>query len=437
MAANLQLKYCANLIQFLKNIINSENFKHRCRVSPKAFTRNRILNFTSLILLLINLRTSSIRTEMAHFFKTWDDSDIPMDKATSSAFSQARLKLKPEAFIELNGHMVRYFYNHAEVKTWFGYNLMAIDGSKLRLPNKKDIPVHFGMMYPKNGDPLPMARISQMFDVLNKITIDAIISPMAVGEHELASQHVLHLRPTDLVLMDRGYPAFWLFKMILAVQSGFCARISDKKWLQVKKFRESAELEQIIDLTPTFGSKKTCRELGLDIEPIRLRLIRVELESGETEILITSLTDSESFPHHLFQELYHRRWPVEEDYKVMKNRLEIENWSGESVVSVEQDFYAKVFVKNLAAALVHPLKPIITAATAHRKHDYQINFSQVLSKIKNTVVLLFKRSDLKRLLSDFIDVLARLTEPIRTNRKNKRIKKIYGRRFYSTYKAIS
>lgn len=374
---------------------------------------------------------------MAHFFQAWDDSDIPKDKATSSAFCQARLKLKPEAFIELNGHMVRHFYNHAEIETWFGYSLMAIDGSKLRLPNKKDIPDHFGMMYPRNGDPLPMARISQMFDVLNKITIDAIIAPMAVGEHELASQHVLHLRPTDLVLMDRGYPAFWLFKMILAVQAGFCARISHKKWSQVKNFHESGELEQIIDLNPTYGSKKTCRELGLDIDPIRLRLLRIELESGETEVLITSLTDSESLPHNLFQELYHRRWPVEEDYKVMKNRLEIENWSGESVVSVEQDFYAKVFVKNLAAALVHPLKPIIAAATAHRKHEYQINFSQVLSKIKNTLVLLFKRSDLNRLLSGFIEVLAKLIEPIRRNRKNIRKKTVYSRRFYSAYKSLA
>ena len=41
-----------------------------------------------------------------------------------------------------------------------------------------------------------------------------------------------------------------------------------------------------------------------------LRLIRIELSSGETEILITSLTDCKKFSYQLFKELYHLRWPV-------------------------------------------------------------------------------------------------------------------------------
>jgi hypothetical protein len=48
-----------------------------------------------------------------------------------------------------------------------------------------------------------MARLSQLFDTLNKITVDAIISPKHIGERELAANHFLHLKPTDLVLMDR------------------------------------------------------------------------------------------------------------------------------------------------------------------------------------------------------------------------------------------
>lgn len=35
--------------------------------------------------------------------------------------------------------------------------------------------------------------------------------------------------------------------------------------------------------------------MGLDLTPLRLRLIRVELDSGEIEVLITSLTDDKEF----------------------------------------------------------------------------------------------------------------------------------------------
>ena len=59
-----------------------------------------------------------------------------------------------------------------------------------------------------------MARLSQLYDPLNKITVDAIISPKHIGERELAAQHFLNIMPTDLVLMDRGYPAWWLFALI-------------------------------------------------------------------------------------------------------------------------------------------------------------------------------------------------------------------------------
>ena len=44
-------------------------------------------------------------------------------------------------------------------------------------------------------------------------------------------------------------------------------------------------------------------------------------------MLATSLLDGAAYPTTIFKELYHQRWPVEENYKVMKSRIEIENFS--------------------------------------------------------------------------------------------------------------
>ena len=78
-----------------------------------------------------------------------------------------------------------------------------------------------------------MARVSQMFDALNKVTVDAIISPFKVGERELSHNHMLNLLPNDLLLLDRGYPAYWIFDLIMSLDNNFCARIS-KQWKIVK-----------------------------------------------------------------------------------------------------------------------------------------------------------------------------------------------------------
>lgn len=52
-----------------------------------------------------------------------------------------------------------------------------------------------------------MARLSQLFDVLNKATVDDLIKPKCIGERELAAQHLLNVISNDLILLDRGYPA--------------------------------------------------------------------------------------------------------------------------------------------------------------------------------------------------------------------------------------
>ena len=89
------------------------------------------------------------------------------------------------------------------------------------------------------GDDRPMARVSQMFDPLNRVSIDSIISPKSVGERELAARHFFKLTVGDLILLDRGYPAYWLFNLIMSMGADFCARVSATKWKIIRKFVNS------------------------------------------------------------------------------------------------------------------------------------------------------------------------------------------------------
>ena len=64
--------------------------------------------------------------------------------------------------------------------------------------------------------------------------------------------------------------------------------------------------------------------MGIDLIPLKLQLIRIE-NAGKTQVLITSLTDTKLYPYNVFDEMYHKRWPVEENYKTMKYRIEMKN----------------------------------------------------------------------------------------------------------------
>jgi len=85
--------------------------------------------------------------------------------------------------------------------------------------------------------------------------------------------------------------------------------------------------------------------LELD-EQIKVRFVRIILSTGETEVLVTSLLDSEKYTTQMLKELYHLRWGIETFLGVLKERLKIDNFTGKTVSE------AKVF-----AVLMRKLLP--------------------------------------------------------------------------------
>lgn len=434
---NLLSKICAELIEFIKKIITSPDFINRNRQSKKDFSRQRKLPFNILIVFLINLVRGSYQDELDKFFKALHRFDVARRVVSKVALTKARMKLKFQAFVELNQQLVGYFEKHFNPQTWYGFRLLAIDGSTTRLPQIDAIAEHFGQWRVRQGKPSAMARVSQLFDVLNTITIDALVYPKSTGERECAAQHLLQLMPNDLVLLDRGYPAWWLFNLIVSMNANFCARISYTTWKIVRKFFSSGLAERIISLPIHATSVARCKEMGLEMKPLQFRLIRIQ--KGDTvQVLITSLLDTKRYPIDIFYDLYHSRWPVEEDYKFIKCRMELENFSGKSVLSVYQDFHATIFAKNLVSILASPVNDHLENNSENMKYVYHINFTQALSKSKGIIALLFHETIKKivQLIAELQDIFQRTVEPIRPGRKYPRNHKASPRKFFPAYKPI-
>ena len=429
-------QFYIGLINSIKQLIESPAFKERHRTWKTAFTRNRTLTFPIVLLFLLNLVKRALQDELDEFFKAIAGSKVAARVVSKSALCQARSKLGYGAFIELNQTQVAYFYQEGQPERWHGYRLLAIDGSMGDLPNHQAVSEHFGVWHPQSGGTCAKARFSQLFDVLNKITVEALIAPKAAGERSLAAQHLSQVGSDDLLLLDRGYPAFWLFAAIRQTRAEFCARLSVSEWKVAQAFVASGKAEQYGLLRPSYEARQKCQAYQLPTEPIRVRLIRVELASGEVEVLATTLLDRTRFPTALFQALYHHRWPVEEDYEVMKSRIEVENWSGISVEAIYQEFHAAVFTKNLTAILAHPAQAEVARQSQSKKHPYHVNMTNLLSKMKDTLVHLILDTDILVLLEALWQQMVRTIEPIRTGRSFPRQHKVKRKRFPLNYKAL-
>lgn len=431
-----KLKNHAKLLRYLKNKLTNPDFISTYRTSPKHFTRNRYFTFKSLSLFIISTIQSSIQRELDRFFRTFNNQLLAEKFVSQSAFSQARLKIKPEAFVELCQDITNLFYTNYAVKKWNGLRLIAIDGSELMLPKNTDTIEQFGE-YTTNymNKTIVLARISKAYDVLNKMNIDAKLVNRKIGEHVLANQHLEYCGAGDLLLMDRGYPSYDLFMNILAKGSDFCARLTVSTWGVATKLVESGQKEIIVDILPGNNLKRMYKKQGKPIEPIKCRFICVELSTGEKEVLITSLLDTHKYPYSIFKNLYHMRWDIEESYKKDKHRLQLENFSGKSITAIYQDFYAGLLLSNITSILSYSLGDRINEKTKKAGLKYQINYTSALAKVKEAIALIFTNREMENLLKKLLNILMSNILPVRPNRQYER-KKQKRKRYPRTYLSL-
>lgn len=372
--------------------------------------------------------TTSYQRELNKFCKILTSGDFNIKQVTSGALTQARAKLNPWAFIRLNDVIVEEFYNESPYKKWKNKRLLAVDGSVLSLPCSKTIVEEFGSenYVEKIGPPKSLGRASLLYDVLNEVTIDAQISGYRTSEKSLFKLHLDKIGKDDIILADRSYGITPILHWIESTGASYCIRLRNDKRKIVLKFVKSKISSQTLEFKVR---PKEYENMGMskDTAPIKVRLVRVVLDSGEIEVLATNMYDEKKYPNSIFKELYFKRWQVEEAYKLLKLRINLESFSGKTARSVRQDFHAKILMMTLCATLAYPIarkvKEEYRAEKTGNKYDQQINKTDALAQTKASLFDII----IKGLRQKVIDVMDSIIESsrsvIRKNRKHHRTKR--------------
>jgi hypothetical protein len=366
----------------------TENFKANHRNHSSFFSRMRKLTFPVVILLILQKSSKSIQLLLNEFCKI---AKIPL--VTNSAFTQARSHLSHTAFIELNQEaIVKVCYSDDNYKHYKGHRLFAVDGSKVILPNSKEIQQTFGSIEYSNGQDKTIkgthnyGLMSVMFDPFNRIVIDGQLSKATAYEVDLAIEHLKHCNNNDLIIYDRNYASYRFLATHLN-QADFLIRCSKSSFKVARDlFEENVVKSCITTLKVPAESRNQNQSLP---QEIKVRFVSVRLNTGELEVLVTSLLDEELYPSKDFKELYYLRWGVEGFYALIKERLGIENFSGQTVEAVKQDFYSTLFITGLESILTADVDQQLTAQSTHNELKQTVNNQVSFNAIKNHVIELF------------------------------------------------
>jgi hypothetical protein len=403
-------------LHILKTIENEE-FVHRHKTSQEAFTRDRKFSSKDLIINLISFNRAGVQVELDRFFKNKSSRLNSTVNITKSAFTQARRKIQPTLFGELNQLILDFYQSHSRrTSNWKSHRVVSIDGSLLNLPHSKDIENEFGGV-PNQYENLISARCSLAYDVCNELVLDAIIDKRKSCEKEIATRHLNALNPeTDVLVFDRGYPSQMLVGLLMEKGFKFCFRLSTN-WKEAYKQIEQRgnDIQWTMTCRSYKGSSKL-KKLKLPLQIDNLRLVSLVLPSGEKEVLLTNMIDRNQYHLEDLKHLYNLRWGVEEGYKTIKKVLNIEHFSGKTPLSVRQDFHARIIMMNISSMI----RRQCFDNEKKTQHEVQVNKTQAIAKMKDFIVDLFYMGNVKKYLNQMLQILKDRIDIIRPFRSFER-----------------
>jgi hypothetical protein len=428
---DVNVKIVSELRAFLHICNTNSDVLDVVRVSENDFTRNRRLTLVRLVLFICRLGKKTLSVELENFF----ENELALaESCTVSAFCQQRKKLKPEFFSLWNEVLYSSFYHYAdskECKRWRGFRLFAADGSGVSLICTKALHEHFGGAQNQLSQYCGATAFVQ-YDLLNKLFVHTELAPYRTAELDMAWRSIERLPEDSICIYDRNFSNFKTIALHRwqETERHFVIRAKESHRV-IKQFLKTGLTSQVIDVKPP--SKEAISSMwdaGFKITrdtAIQVRLVRVELSNGVTEVLYTNLWEEDGFETELFKDLYNQRWGVETAFGTSKNILQLECMSGQTVTSVYQDFYATIFMTNLLELLSRQADEVPPTKSAckrkRKKWKKKTNKNKAAGCLRKKVVSLILGENLVQLIKEIITYFSKYKLPIRPGRTYPRIRK--------------
>lgn len=420
---DVNVKIIAELKNFITIVAGNREVLKKFCVSDRDFIRTRKLPFTKLVLLITKLCKKTLSIELEKFFEEMGGTM----SCSVSAFTQQRFKLEPVFFYFWNMVLQGSYYFHYgnAVRRWKGYRIIAADGSSISLVNNPSLRRHFGG-HSNQQTNYVLAKTFYHYDVLNELILLPQIKPYRYGELNMAYDAIDKTEEDMLMLYDRNFSNYKMVALHLwqEKERKFVIRAKETQNM-IAAFIKSGEVSSIVYMNPTASAIAGLKKNGFIVTAntlLKVRLVRVEL-ARSVEVLITNLWEEDGHLAEEFKDLYFMRWSVETNISVQKNILQLESFSGLTVHSVLQDFYATVMMANLHSILIKDAQQTVEDTLKHRKYPMKINKNKSFGKLKVSLVSLFVNNNVEAILQKLHAHFVKAVIPIRKGRSFKRIRK--------------
>jgi hypothetical protein len=279
---------------------------------------------------------------------------------STGSITKAKAKLGAAPFKLLFARVAGLCATEATPKAfWRGLRVVTVDGFTLDVADTPANAEHFGRGGNGSGsaNPYPQLRALALAESGTRSLLAAAHGPYRSGEQTLARELLAALTPGMLLLADRNFASWALWREAAATGAQLCWRMSASFRLPV--------LEVLDDGTYLSELRPPRKRDG---DPIRVRVIEYSVtttdehgaQTSELFALATTLLDPAAAPAAELAALYHDRWQAETGIGDLKTTLR----GGPEVVlrshtpeMIAQEFWALCCVYQAVRELISYAAP--------------------------------------------------------------------------------
>lgn len=263
------------------------------------------------------------------FARTWSSQwKVP----TTSALSQARARLGEAPLRALFEAVAVPVATAGTPGAWLGtWRLMAIDGVMIDMPDTPENRAAFPKPEGGTRRPFPQSRTVGLTEIGTHAVIAITIGTIRTGERELAGALTSSLTPDMLVVADRGFYSFDLWRDYRSTGADLLWRLSAGVRLPVLEVLPDGSYRS--EITNQARGSKTripahaIADLHLATHiPVRVVEYQIDGHAGsagpsETFRIITSITNPDQANAAELADAYHQRWEIESAFREIETYL--------------------------------------------------------------------------------------------------------------------
>jgi hypothetical protein len=327
--------------------------------------------------------------EMGSWRGAWD---VP----STSAITQARQRLSADPLRMLFDRVAAPVAGTGTQGAWLGSRrLMAVDGFMLDVPDTPENVTEFGRLAdgPK-ASAFPQVRVLALEECGSHAVTAASFGPCRVDERTLLTDILGALEPDMLMIVDRNFYSFTLWKQALSTGADLLWRVQASLTLPVIEPLPDGSYRSIVINPKITGARRTAlidqARRGHQIpgdHAIPVRVIEYDIPdregngTGELICLITSILDPSDVTAIELATAYHERWESETSFREKKTYL---LRSGHALRSKSPDMVRQEIWAMLLAH--YAIRKLMCQAADEAGHDPdRLSFTRSLRVIRRQV----------------------------------------------------